>query len=347
MEDVDTPASAPLPQARARISLAKLIKWMIGLALVVGAVLIGLHYWRHSQMFVSTDNAYVNANLIEMAAQVSGPIVAIHVRDQQTVKAGDPLFEIDARPYELALEAASAQLEIARQSAERETAGVAAARALVTQRTAELRNAQSNQRRVQDLVTRNLVSEQNAEAVRTQAETATAAVAAAEASLAQAQSALGKAGEGNAGVRAAQAKFEQAQLDLEHTRVVAPTGGLIANFTLRPGSMVQKEQTLFTIIGDDEFWVDANFKETELNRIRVGQSAQVIIDMYRHHPFNGEVASLAGGSGQAFSLLPAQNATGNWVKVTQRVPVKIRILNPDPAFPLRVGTTATVHVRTT
>lgn len=109
---------------------------------------------------------------------------------------------------------------------------------------------------------------------------------------------------------------------------------------------MQKEIALFTIISDEEYWVDANFKETELDRVHPGQHAQIVVDMYRHHPFEGAVQSLSGGSGSAFSLLPAQNATGNWVKVTQRVPVRIRVLNPDPAFPLRIGTTASVHVRT-
>ncbi|MFL6617511.1 MAG: HlyD family secretion protein, partial [Povalibacter sp.] len=199
------------------MSTAKLIKWGIALLIVAAIVSFAVHYWRESQLFVTTDNAYVNANTIEMAAQVSGPITAIHVRDQQVVKAGDLLFEIDPKPFELAVEAASAQLEIARQSTSQESAAVEAASAQVTQRAAELRNAQSNQRRVHDLVARNLVSEQNAETVRTQAETAAAAVAAAEANLAQARSALGKVGENNAGVRAAQAKLEQAQLDLDHT----------------------------------------------------------------------------------------------------------------------------------
>jgi len=342
VDDIDTSAS---PIVAPRVSPAKVIKWSIAGAVIIGIAVAGVHYWRQAQLFVSTDNAYVNAHTVEMAAQVSGPITAIHVRDQQRVKAGDLLFEIDPRPFELTLETASAQLEIARQSTSKESAAVEAARALVEQRAAELRNAQSNEKRVRDLLGRNLVSQQNAETVGTQAETAAAAVAASQANLAQAISALGKAGEGNANVRAALAKVEQAQLDLDHTKVFAPTGGLIANFGLRPGSMVQKEQSLFTIIGDDEYWVDANFKETELDRVKPGQHAQVIVDMYRHHPFDGVVESLSGGSGQAFSLLPAQNATGNWVKVTQRVPVKIRITNPDPALPLRIGTTATVHIR--
>ena len=343
---MDASATQTLDPPRERLSTAKLIKWGIALIVIVAAVAFGIHFWRESQLYVSTDNAYVNANTIDMAAQVSGPITAIHVQDQQMVKAGDLLFEIDPRPFELAVEAATAQLEIARQSTSQESAAIEAARAQVTQRTAELRNAQSNQRRVRDLVSRKLVSEQNAEAVRTQAETAAAAVTAAEANLAQARSALGKAGENNAGVRAAQARLELAQLDLDHTKVLAPASGLIANFNLRPGSMVQQQQPLFTIIASDEYWVDANFKETELDRVRPGLHAEIIVDMYRDHPFDGEVESLSGGSGQAFSLLPAQNATGNWVKVTQRVPVRVRVMNPDPKYPLRIGTTATVRVRT-
>jgi membrane fusion protein (multidrug efflux system) len=221
---------------------------------------------------------------------------------------------------------------------------VAAARALVTQRSAELRNAQSTEKRAIELTAQRLISKQSAETSTTEAQTAAAAVQAAQANLEQAQGALGKAGAQNAAVRAAAAKLAQANLDLKHTRVVSPANGLIANFELRPGSMVQNGVPIFTVIGDTEFWVDANFKETELRRIQPGQKATIVVDMYRDHEFRGEVQSLSGGSGQSFSLLPAQNATGNWVKVTQRVPVRVRVLDPDDKHPLRIGTTATVHV---
>ncbi len=126
---------------------------------------------------------------------------------------------------------------------------------------------------------------------------------------------------------------------------MAPTAGLGANLTLQPGNTVQPGVPLFVVISDNEFWVDANFKETQLKEIRTGQHAQVTVDMYPDHPFRGTVQSLAGGSGTAFSLLPPQNATGNWVKVTQRVPVRIRVEDPDPQHPLRIGTSATVDVR--
>lgn len=334
-----TPTTAP-----ERTSAVKLVKAGIAVVVLVVAIGFGVHLWRQSHAYVSTDNAYVNADRIELAAQVSGPIVAIHIQDQQPVKKGDVLLEIDPQPYQLAVDAAEAQLDLAYQTTSQDKAAVAAARAQITQRTAELTNAQSNEKRAKELTAQKLISKQLADTAMTEARTAEAAVSAANANLQQALSALGKAGANNATVRAAAAKVAQARLDLERTRIVAPADGLIANFELRPGSTVQAGVPIFTIIGDSNYWVDANFKETELARIQPGQKARIVVDMYKHHEFRGEVQSLSGGAGQAFSLLPAQNATGNWVKVTQRVPVRVRVLDPDPKFPLRIGTTATVRV---
>ena len=345
MNDQTTPPDATLPTACGRVSPVKVVKWSLAALVLVAAIGFGVHYWRLSRLYVSTDNAYVNANRIEMAAQVSGPVRALWIRDQQPVKYGELLFQIDPEPYQLAVDAAQAQLELANQANSQDRAAVAVASAQVAQRTAELHNAQSVELRAAELTKQKLISKQSAETSATEAATAAAAVRAAQASLEQAQSALGKAGAQNAAVRAAAAKLSQAQLDLNHTRITSPASGYIANLEIRPGSMVQEGVPLFTIIGDNEYWVDANFKETELRRVQAGQKARVVVDMYPDHDFQGEVQSLSGGAGQAFSLLPAQNATGNWVKVTQRVPVRVRILNPDANHPLRIGTTATVRVR--
>jgi membrane fusion protein (multidrug efflux system) len=335
----------PPPQVvKNRVSPAKLIKWGIAAFILLIAAGFGVHYWRLSQIYVSTDNAYINADRIEMAAQVTGPVSRVWVQDQQAVKRGDLLLELDAQPYHLAVDAAEAQLELSYQVSSQDRAAVAAARALVVQRSAELGNAQSTERRAIELTKQKLISSQSAETAATEAQTAAAAVNAAQANLEQATSALGKAGAQNAAVRAAAAKLAQANLDLAHTRVTAPANGLIANFEVRPGSMVQSGVPIFTVIGDSEYWVDANFKETELRRIKPGQKATIVVDMYKEHEFKGVVVSLSGGAGQAFSLLPAQNATGNWVKVTQRVPVRVRLLDPVPSLPLRIGTTATVHI---
>ena len=344
MNDQAPPATTVQPP-RDRLSAAKIIKWAVACLVLAAGIGVGIHYWRLSQIYVSTDNAYVNADRIEIAAQVSGPVTRVWVRDQQPVHRGSVLFEIDQQSYQLAVDAAEAQLDLAYQGTSQDRAGVAAAKALVSQRTAELANAQANEKRARELTEQKLISAQMADTAMTQARTAEAAVSAANANLQQALSALGRAGANNASVRSATAKLAQARLDFAHTRITAPADGYIANFDLRPGSTIQAGVPIFTIIGDSDYWVDANFKETELRRVKPGQAARIVVDMYPDRAFKGEVQSLSGGAGQAFSLLPAQNATGNWVKVTQRVPVRVRVLDPDPAYPLRIGTTATVRVQ--
>jgi len=334
---------APAPARRGRRP-RKSLKWIIaGLVLLVAAF-FGVRYWVEESRFVSTDDAYVNANQVQVTAQVSGAVVAVHVRDQQAVKAGDPLFEIDPVPYRIALDRARAQLELARQSMSQEGAGVASAEAVVAQRRAEAENARSAWERNQALVKSGFISPQAAETSRTQLATAQAAVKAAQAELEKARSALGKSGDENAAVQAAAAAVKAAELDLDRTRVVSPVNGMIANFTLQPGNTVQPGTPLFVVIASDEYWVDANFKETQLKEIRPGEKATITSDMYPDVTFHGVVESLSGGSGAAFSLLPPQNATGNWVKVTQRVPVRVRIEDPDPKRQLRIGTTATVRI---
>ncbi len=331
---------------RTRLAVRRVVKLGALAIVVVGAAIFGWRYWRHSQRYVSTDDAYVNADVVQIAAQVGGPVEELPIRDQQHVAAGDLLFVIDQRPYRLALESAQAQLELAQQQVAERTAAVDAARAQLAQRRAELENAQANDKRLQNLVKQGSISKQSAEATHTQAVTAAAAVKAAEAALEQAENALGEPGSQNASVLAAKAAMHQAKLDLERTRVAAPTSGTVANLSLRPGGTVQPAAPLFAIVSDHNFWVDANFKETQLDRIEPGQKAQITLDLYPDHLFHGEVQSLSAGSGTAFSLLPPQNATGNWVKVTQRVPVRVQIVDTDPQYPLRIGTSANVEIRT-
>jgi membrane fusion protein (multidrug efflux system) len=329
---------------REKISHRKLIRWAIVVLVIAAAAIFGWRYWRTSQLSVGTDDAYINAHRVDVAAQVSGPVTRVFISENQAVKAGQPLFDIDPRPFELALARAQAQLQLATQSVSQQSAAVSAAEAQVVQRRAELRNAQDNDARTRQLMSRGFLSAQGGETARTQLATARAALDAALANLEQARSALGKTGSDNASVQAATAAVEQAKLDLEHTHVLAPHDGVVSNLTLRPGDVVQPGAPLFVVINNQEYWVDANFKETELKRIRSGERATIEVDMYPGRVFHGVVESLSGGSGTAFSLLPPQNATGNWVKVTQRVPVRVRVIDPDPRYPLRIGTTATVKV---
>jgi membrane fusion protein (multidrug efflux system) len=338
------PTASPAPARSGRPPRRRRLKWIIAAVLLTAAIVGGFLYWREASRFTTTDDAYVNGNQVEVTSLVAGSVQAVQVVDQQAVKAGDALFDIDPANYEIVLARAQAQLAIARQQASQEGAAIASAEAVLAQRRAEAANARSNWARNQQLMASGFLSAQGGEAARTAVQTAEAAVKAAEANVVQARSALGSTGDDNAAVQAAAAQVKAAELDLARTHVVATTSGVIANLSLRPGNTVQVGVPLFVVISDREFWVDANFKETELAEIKPGQKAEVHSDLYPDHVFHGTVQSLSGGSGAAFSLLPPQNATGHWVKVTQRVPVRIRIEDVDPQRPLRIGTTATVKV---
>ena len=249
--------------------------------------------------YISTDNAYVNANVVQVAPRITGQVTHLFVVNNQFVHQGQPLFAIDPVPFHNALAKAQAQYAISK---------------------AALSNAEATAARTVILAKQKFVSTQEKDNVTTVLETA-------EASL-----------------NLAKATLDQAQLDYSWTTVTASSNGWVTNVSLQPGDVVAANQPLFALISNGEFWVDANFKETELEDIRPDQRAVIHLDMYPGVKFKGVVRSISGGTGSAFSLLPPQNATGNWVKITQRIPVRIRILNANPAYPLRIGTSASVRI---
>jgi len=294
---------------------------------------------------VSTDNAYINRPVVSMTAQVSGQVARVAVQDNQQVHRGELLLQIDPRPFEIALAQAEASLALARQGVNQGTAGIQAAAADVQERRSDLAQARADAARAHELAPRGYLSRQDIEKADTRVKSLTAELQAAEARLEQARAQLGRDGDDNVNVKAAQAAVDAARLKLDYTRISAPFDGTVSNLSLQNGSLVQAGLPLFALIGDHEVWVDANFKETQFKRLRPGQQAEIRADMYPGHVFHGVVQSISGGSGTAFSLLPPQNATGNWVKVTQRVPVKIVITDADPKLPLRIGTSADARVR--
>ena len=321
-------------------------KWIIFSLIAIALAGGGYGYWRYTQRYRSTDDAYVGAHVVEIAAQVSGPVARLFVHDNQYVHKDLPLFDIDPRPFQLAVAQDQARLALTEQSVAAAQAAVRAAQAQVTERRVQLQNARVNAARVERLAREKYLSSQAADNAATAVKSAAAALAAAKADLKQAIVNLGKPGNQNARIEGARAALARARLNLQYTYVTAPTSGWVTRMSLRPGNMVQSGTPLFALISDAQFWVDANFKETDLQSIRPGQPAVIHVDMYPDHRFRGIVESISGGSGAAFSLLPPQNATGNWVKVTQRVPVRVRILDPSRGYPLRVGTSATVTVDT-
>ena len=317
---------------------------LVAVGIVIAAV-AGAWYWHENGLRQSTDDAYVNARIVQVSSLVMGQVVSVPIHDNQRVRKGDVMFEIDRRPFEAALAEAEGRLRQAEQGNRQDRSDLLAAQADAAQQQATLTNAEDNLRRTSQLVRENFMSKQTLDDAQARVNAAKAAVDAAKARVEKAREALATTPSGaTPAVRIAQAQVDKARLDLEHTVMRAPEDGWITRLDLTPGTVVTPGNPLFAIVVANSFWVDANFKETELRGVVPGRPATIVVDMYPDHAFHGRVESLAGGTGAAFSLLPAQNANGNWVKIAQRVPVRVGIDDPDPAHPLRVGATATVTV---
>jgi membrane fusion protein, multidrug efflux system len=319
-------------------------KRTIAIALALVALLAGFAYMHYSGLSRSTENAYINADVVNVASLVAGRVTTVYVKDNQHVRKGDPLFDIDPEPFAITLSRAQADMALAKQAARQDNAEVVVARAQVTQIESDLANARTSYARDQELVAQHFLSQQSLDDARTRQQSLHASLEQARAKLTKALSAPVKTEE-RGDVLKAQAEMEQARLDLEHTHVTAALAGQIDNLSLTAGSLVGIGDPLFALIAENSFHIDANFKETELAGIHPGQDVDIKIDMYPGRPFKGVVESVSGGTGTAFSLLPPQNATGNWVKIAQRVPVRIKFAQTDAEHPLRIGATATVSVQ--
>lgn len=317
------------------------------IALVVACIAGGNWYWQRAAAIRSTENAYLNADIVQVTSQLNGPVVAVHVQEGQLVQAGQALFDIDPEPYKVALALAKAKLAQAEQGDRQDITDVSANDAAVRQAQADLANAKSAASRARSLVMQNFLAHQADDDAQAKVRIAEAALAQAQAKLSGAKVHIERTGNATPAVLAARAAVAQAELDLERTHVIAGRSGWIVNSTLVPGASVVAYMPLFALVARGSFWVDANFKETELPGIAPGQPAEVEIDMLPGHTYRGVVDIIENGTGAAFSLLPAQNATGNWVKVTQRIPVRIRFIGEDASLPFRVGASAhvTVHIK--
>ena len=315
-------------------------------ALAVIALGLGLSYYFYYQaQHPSTDNAYVQAHLIHINSQVSGEVDTVAVSNHQHVTAGQLLFTLDQTRYRIALAKANAQRQEAINQVNALKNSVVSAKERVLQRQAELTNTKKATARTINMSQRHLTSESARDTAISQLQVAKAAYAAAQSDLKKAQASLGNPNEPNANIRLADADVNQAELDLRHTHITAPVSGYINQLSLRHGDAVTALTPLFAVVDDSQWWVSANFKETQLERIRPGQAATITLDLYPGHTLHGQVRSISTGSGSAFSLLPAENASGNWVKVTQRFPVWVS-LTPNNDYPLRIGASATVTVNT-
>ena len=314
---------------------------LLGPVLILG---IAAYFFLTSGRFEETDNAYVQAARAPISTSIAGRVIEVDVKENQTVKAGQVLFRLDPADVEANLHEAEASLAAARQQVgslsvgvERQRVGVGAAT-----RTVDFTAREAARQRA--LVDAGVSSRQQLDEAVHAADLARQQLAAARQDLAQAQANLGGGGASNAAVQQALAQVGKVRLELQHTVVVAPQDGVVTRVEqLQVGAYVNPAQTLFWLISGEP-WVEANFKENQLAKMRVGQPASIRIDAYKGQTFAGRVASFSPGTGSSFSALPAQNATGNWVKVVQRLPVRIAFDKPPPDMASRAGLSATVEV---
>jgi membrane fusion protein (multidrug efflux system) len=328
--------------------------WLrLALMVSVPLVLIGIaaYLYFSAGSSASTDDAYVQADKLAISADINGRVVAVEVKDNQWVAKGEVLFRLDDAPFRIALEHAKAQLASARLQ-------VDGLRATYHQRVADLKAAQDTlaymQReadRQKQLLATHVTTQAKFDEARHNLDNARQQVAAVEQQLNNVLASLGGhpdlPTDQNPVVMQAQAQVDKAALDLSYAVVRAPADGYVTKVNNLPvGQYLSAGSPAFNLVETDRAWIEANFKETDLTRMRPGQSATCDIDTYPNKTFNARVDSISAGTGSEFSVLPPQNATGNWVKIVQRVPVRMAIENPDLDHPLRAGMSASCSVDT-
>ncbi|GLQ06762.1 HlyD family secretion protein [Sneathiella chinensis] len=314
-----------------------------GLAGLIAFLLFsGWHWWQSGRFEQATDNAYFQSDITSLASKISGYIVEVAVQDNQSVQSGDILFRIDDRDYKARLSKAEANVSAAMAALTNIDAERGLQDAIILQAEAKLASAhaarnlaQQNFERYQSLARTKAASKAQFDKAKATRDQADAAVKAAREALnatrkkLQVLAAMQEAAD--ATLKQAKASRELARLDLDNTIVRAPVSGIVGNRQLRVGRLVAPGTSLLDIVPTDPIWVIANFKEVQLEHIQAGQEARIQVDGYPELELNGTVASLSPGTGSAFSLIPADNATGNFVRVVQRVPVKIQLAeNPLP-----------------
>jgi len=318
--------------------------------LMVGA---GVAYWIYIHIFISTDDAYVAGYVGVISARVPGRVAKILVDDNQHITPGQVLLVLEPQDYETAVAREAGNLGRLRQELAQAYVRVATARTRLPQTEANFHLAEIDKTRYTNLYERRTIPKQTLDQVNTRYRVNQAEVSRAQKELQESLAAIGGSTdiplEEQPAIKEAKAKLEQARLNLGYTQIKAEIEGYITKRQVEVGNWVQPGQPLMMLVPlkTSRLWIQANYKETQLTHVYVGQPAKVRVDTYPGVEFKGKVDSIMAGTGSAFSLLPPENATGNWVKVVQRIPVKITLLPPIPANrPLRLGMSTEVIIDT-
>jgi membrane fusion protein (multidrug efflux system) len=342
-------AAAAPPTRRGGFNRARLRTPLLLAGLTV-LVVAGVLFYLIGGRYETTDDAFLQAGEASVAANVSGQVVAIAVRDNQAVRTGDVLFRIDPRPFQIAVDAAAAQLADARAQVESRRASYQQGRAEVQAAQARLAYANAEAARQKRLLAKGISSQaqydQAALAVQTGRQSVQTSTQQSESVRAMLSGDVTAPAERQPAVRAAQAALDRAELDLGYTIVRATQDGIVTRVNqLQLGNYVTAARPVFTLVGQ-HVWVEANFKESQLRHMRIGQPATVTVDAYPDRPVAAHVASFSPGTGNSFALLPAENATGNWVKVVQRLSVDLEFDQVPADLALHAGLSANVSVDT-
>lgn len=359
---VEAPAQTPGPSARqgAPRGLRRLARrpWLVAVIVIaaVAAVAAAIAWWLHARHFESTDDAFIDARTIPISSQVAGMVSEVDVTDNQRVKSGTVLARIDDAIYRAQLAQAAAQVEQARANIanldaqiDSQHARIDQANKQVAEAKAALAFSQQEYARYSDLVKTGAGTQQRAQQASSDLAQKQASYAGAEANATAAEKQLAvlesQRQAADAALKAAEAVRQLADINLGYTRITAPVDGRVTKLSGARGTYVQPGQAIMMFV-PDRIWITANFKETQLDAMRPGQPVDITVDAYPGRTFHGRVDSIQSGSGTAFSLLPAENATGNYIKVVQRVPVKI-VFDAPPDVQLGPGMSVmpTVRVR--
>ena len=326
--------------------MQKLALFGVPVLVLLGALVVWLQGGRH----MSTENAFVKADIAQIASEIPGRIMELHVRDHSAVSAGDLLVRLDPSTYQLALAKAEAEVDSARAAVDQMKANLREIRAEAKEAENKLEYLRTQARRQRELSGRGVASVAQLERVTSEEQEGEDRLAVLHQRIARVEAALGgkpdRPTDQFAAVREKLALRDRAALDLSYTEIKASKAGTIVNFRLQLGEQVKPQTPLFALVTDRRPWLEANFKETELTYVKVGQKARVVLDMHPDVTWDAVVESISPATGAEFAVLPAQNASGNWVKVVQRLPVRLRLIEQPGEPQLRAGMTAYVSIDT-